>query len=86
MGLAGSKITMNKPSAKNLWSEWSDKSNPGLISKQPGKNWVLNYLSWTFRSGNLWAIFLCPFMLILKATEESSDIPLPESLMTYTLF
>lgn len=84
--LAGSKMVLEKPSAPSLWSEWNKKSESELISKQSGKCWVMGYLSWCYKSGNMWALFLLPFICILKATEESADMPSSESLLMYTLF
>lgn len=86
IGLAGSKIVLKKPSASSLRSAWDTESGQALISKQSGKNWVRQYLSWTFQKGNRWAVFLLPFILILWACEEPGGAPSPESLMIYTLF
>lgn len=89
ISLAGSKMVLEKPEVSSLWLSWGGKSGQELISKQPGENWIIQYLSWTFKKGNSknhWAIFLLPFILILQAAEEPGDGPSPESLMIYTLF
>lgn len=86
ISLAGSKMLLKKPAAPSLWSEWSEKKEPGLIFKQNETNWLCHYLSWTCQKGNLWGVFLLPFILTLKATEETAERPSPESLMIYTLF
>lgn len=86
IGMAGSKMILEKPPAPGLWSEWSGKTERRLIVKQNEKGWVGHYLSRAFKKGNLWMIFLLPFILILKATGEAGAEPSPESLMIYTLF
>lgn len=86
IALAGSKIIWKKPAGNSLWSEWNEKPGQELVKKQTEKNWVIGYFFWTFQRENQWAIFLFPFILMLKATEEPGEAPTLESSLTYTLF
>ncbi len=86
IGLAGSRMTLKKPNGNTMWHDWNEKNSPDLTSKQSEKNWLLTYLSWSFSSKNFWAVFLLPFILILKIAEEPSDRPTPESFLMYTLY
>ncbi len=86
ISLAGSKMILKKPAGSSLWSEWNEKFYSELIAKQSEKHWVVSYILWSYRTKNLWALFLLPFILLLKATEESGDAPTLESSLTYTLF
>jgi len=86
ISLAGSKMILKNPTGSSLWSEWNEKFYPKLIAKQSEKHWIVSYTLWSYRSKNLWALFLLPFILLLKATEEQEDAPTLESSLTYTLF
>ena len=86
IALAGSKLVLKKSTEKSLWLKWGDKINPDMAPAQIKKGWIVNFFSWTFKSGNLWAIFLLPFILIVKATEDPSSTTSPELAMIYTLF
>lgn len=85
IALAGSKLALTN-SGKSGWREWGMRSEPPLVKKQSGKSWILRYLAWAFRTKNIWAISVLPFILILKGAEEPSGAPSEESLMIYTLF
>ena len=86
IALAGSKMKLQKPTGESMWMPWHDTSGERLISIQTGKNWVRHYVSWLYTSKNLWALLLLPFILMLKATEDSEGATTPELLMIYTLF
>ena len=86
IALAGSKMVLQKTDRASMLSKWNETSDKNLVTHPRGKNWLIHYLSWTLRRENLWALFLLPFIVLLSATEESSDMPSPESLMIYTLF
>lgn len=86
IALSGHRVSLEKPLRESEWHNWSENNELKLIFKQSGKNWVFNYMSWAFRSKNVWAVFLLPFILILKITEEPSGGPPPESLLMYTLY
>jgi hypothetical protein len=86
ISLAGSKMKTKKSPAESSWLTWGDSFDKGVITRQTTENWSIRYLSWSLKSGNIWAIFLYPFFLILKSAENSSDTPSPGFLMVYTLF
>ncbi len=86
IALAGSKMIFKKPKGVSAWQDWNKASSSNLITDSQGKNWLYQYFLWSFKPGNLWAIFLLPFIVLLWATEESDSMPSPESLMIYTLF
>lgn len=85
IGLSENSIT-GKERSETLWHDWREHNRQALTEKQSGKNWLIYYLSWAFRSKNLWMVSLLPFIIILKSVERPSDTPAPESLLTYTLY
>lgn len=48
------------------------------------RGWIGNYLSWAWQTGNLWTVFLLPFLILLSALESDQDKSLPTDI--YTLF
>ncbi|OHA26496.1 MAG: hypothetical protein A3C06_02875 [Candidatus Taylorbacteria bacterium RIFCSPHIGHO2_02_FULL_46_13] len=83
--LAGTNLTVQKTTMATLWQNWEQK-NQQVISKQSGNHWLVHYITWAYRSRNLWALFLLPFITILRNLEESPDDQPPEALLLYTLY
>lgn len=54
------------------------------ISDSSHKGWVRTYLSWALHSGNFWAVFLLPFLILLNALEPDGKKTIPIGI--YTLF
>ena len=86
IALCGSKIDLKKPSGNSFWRDWDEDVQSKLVLKQTGKWWVVSYVSWCYKSKNIWMLFLLQFILILKTTENSSETPTLESSLMYTLF
>lgn len=86
IGLAGTEMVLEKPDTKTMWHAWTEKNLPELISKQSGKNWVFNYVRRSVESKNSRAMFLLPFIIVLKITAPPKESPSPESSLMYTLF
>lgn len=79
------------PSGQSLWTPrrtlpamtyGSQYDGGGGDSLRTG--WILRLLSWTVRSGNIWALSLLPFMVMLSALETDEEISFPSNI--YTLF
>ena len=86
IALAGSRMIFKKSNDTGAWKDWNKASSQNLITDSQGRNWLYQYFLWSSKPGNLWVIFLLPFIVLLWATEESDSMPSPESLMIYTLF
>jgi hypothetical protein len=50
----------------------------------PRAGWLRPYLSWTVRSGHVWAVGLLPFLIMLKILEPGQEKGAPANI--YTLF
>jgi Saxitoxin biosynthesis operon protein SxtJ len=92
VGRTGSslKLTRSAP-AESLWTPRKTlvpaafrSQYAGTITESPKKGWILSLISWTIRSGNVWACCLIPFLVLLSAlnTDQESDF----SADIYTLF
>lgn len=86
ISLGGSRLNLKKPTGQSAWNDWNNGLSSPLITKQSGKRWVINYVSWCFKSKNVWLLGLLPFIVIIKTTETELGIPTLESSLTYTLF
>ena len=92
VGQTGSSLRLKRPpSTQSLWVgrgtlppiAYGSQSHlsTGKLSQ---KGWVYNYLSWAFKSGNFWAGYLLPFLLLLSALETDDQGSVPDDI--YTLF
>jgi hypothetical protein len=50
----------------------------------PNPGWLGDFISWGSRSGNRWAWFLAPFLLVIRLLEADEHKTIPSSI--YTLF
>lgn len=92
VGRVGNSLTLGRVTAAT--SLWVPRSTlpPNTYGSQwavprehaSRKGWVRNFLSWTFHSGNLWAVFLLPSLLLLGMLEKDEESSLPSNI--YTLF
>jgi hypothetical protein len=92
VGLTGSRLRLAHPTAsESLWvprktfppatyeSQW------GSIEKNGSrKGWIRSFLYWAFHSGNLWAAFMLPFLILLCLLERDEESSLPTRI--YTLY
>jgi len=92
IGLTRSSVRLERlPRSESLWeargtlppTAYGSQSHlsTGKLSQ---KGWVYNYLSWAFKSGNFWAGYLLPFLLLLSALETDDQGSVPDDI--YTLF
>jgi hypothetical protein len=92
VGRAGTALKLARPMAdQSLWTaktmiapaashyEFSSIEN-GLTQK----GWFRSYLDWSKTSGQLWALFLVPFLAMLASVEIYTDRRFPAGV--YTLF
>ena len=89
---SGASLRLARPtSAKSLWVPRGTLS-PTAYAHQysvtgqepPRQGWLRTYLSWAMRSGNLWAVGLLPFLLMLMILEPERENSFPANI--YTLF
>ncbi len=93
VGRAGNSMKLARPRASGL-SLWTSKqtiapaaSHYEFSSIEDGwtqKGWFRSYLYWAKTSGQLWALFLVPFLAMLAAVEIYTDRRFPAGV--YTLF
>jgi hypothetical protein len=56
----------------------------GVTSGSSSGPWVVDYLSWAWRSGNLWCVSLLPFLMVLRLLPRKQTTATPANV--YTLF
>jgi hypothetical protein len=90
--LAGSPLGLARPrTARTMWTPrvtvapsayayQYNRATPG----SPRAGWLRLYLSWTVRSGHVWAVGLLPFLIVLKILEPAQEKSAPANI--YTLF
>jgi hypothetical protein len=89
VGRVGTRLVMTvPPSSQSAWVLRSsldataygahDAVNPGRLA------WVPRYVSWAWRSGNVWAVGLIPFLFLLKFSSASEQKAVDANI--YTLF
>jgi hypothetical protein len=73
VGRAGSRLPVTASSSQNsFWTERDLQAQTDLGSASvrvgfvPEHGWVRGYCSWARTSGNIWAIALLPFLMILR--------------------
>ena len=89
VGCDGSII---RPDAKcqSLWMPRTTLSPNAYVSQYdltlPGfsRSWAIGYLGWAYKSGNIWAWGLLPFLILIAALETQRSKAYPVSI--YTLF
>lgn len=67
-----------------LFPDSEKKHFSNNLSQRRSKGWVGEYVSWAWKSGNVWAVWLIPFLLILTPLEM--DEPSARADNIYTLF
>jgi hypothetical protein len=86
----GSHLDRSVPTmAGSKWVRKTAESEPkylqpvvfGDVSK---KSWMKSYLRWAWQSGNLWAVFLLPYLILLKIFRSEGESHLASNI--YTLF
>ena len=93
VGRAGSSLQLRRPpSTTSLWSPRATLASAAYFHQYdaaapqpPQTGWLRSYLSWARGSGNVCAVCLVPFLLLLKplqAEQEGSSFPTN----IYTLF
>jgi hypothetical protein len=91
-GRAGSKLNLSR-SAAGAWSAWTARrpESPDTYFDQfmrvgtgtTRSGWVRSYCSWAWDSGNLWLVFLLPFLALLSLNQsKTANVPVD----VYTLF
>ena len=92
VGRTGSSLNLERPpSYQTLWVSRRTTA-PSAYGSQSGfsdesffsRGWVGNFFHWAFRSGNLWACGLLPFLYLLSLLETGKDSSVPSDI--YTLY
>jgi hypothetical protein len=92
VGRLGSSMLVSRPSAgQSLWIPRGTllpmayaSQHASATVQPPRQSWIAQFLTWTVRSGNLWACCLLPFLLLLTVLEPEYE---PHMLTDiYTLF
>lgn len=89
--LAGSSLRLARPrTARTMWvprktmaTTAYDQDNRASRAS-PRSGWIGTYLSWTARSGQIWAAGLLPFLILLDIVEPGQEKTAPPNI--YTLF
>lgn len=90
VGLAGARLEVRRN--RQDPSQWRPKGT--LRSHEygstfagegiAGRSWIRSYLRWSVESGNLWAVTLLPFLVLLAWLGEEEEAEFPANI--YTLF
>ena len=89
VGCAGSSMRRDANS-QSLWMPRTTLSPDTYLTQYdlafPGfsRNWTAGYLVWAYKSGNIWASCLLPFLILIAALETQRGKAHPASI--YTLF
>ena len=89
VGCAGSSIRRDAKS-QSLWVPRTTLSPDTYLTQYDlafpcfSRNWAAGYLVWAYKSGNIWACCLLPFLILIAALERQSGKAHPASI--YTLF
>jgi hypothetical protein len=81
VGRAGSSLQLRRRSATpSLWLPRGTLASAAYFYQydatakgRPQTGWLRSYLSWALGSGNLWAVCLVPFLLLLKPLQADQD-------------
>ena len=73
VGRMGSSLVLNpQDSAESLWvpRQSLPSTTYGSQYRVSGefpalRNWIISFVSWAFRSGNIWAVFILPFFVLV---------------------
>ncbi len=92
VGRAGSAIDLSTlVKTKSLWNQRRTLAPAEFAREFPlnkkirtSAGWLGGFRSWAWNSGQLWALFLLPFLIMLSGLENSREPRLPDGL--YTLF
>ena len=92
VGLIGSKLQITRPTVHR--SQWRPRKTlpargyvhqyESLSEKPLGAWWIRNYLSWARHTGNLWAVPLLPFLILLRMVGQDRNTKFVSNI--YTLF
>jgi hypothetical protein len=90
-GRAGGRLNIRR-SSETMWATRDSNANhtsPAPFAEAAGiasvpNGWIRNYLRWTARSGNTWAVVLIPFFVLLRMV--STEEPTSSGANIYTLF
>jgi hypothetical protein len=93
VGLTGSYARLAQPTSnESLWvargthaSTAYDPKHDGMLQEFAQKGWIRAYFAWARQSGNLWAVCLLPFLILLAALENDRNQN-PVAGNIYTLF
>jgi hypothetical protein len=93
VGRTGSTLRLaHPPPTTSLWAPRGTLASSAYVSQYGArdgaslqKGWIATFLSWAVRSGNLWALSLLPFFILLSALQiDQEKNTFPASI--YTLF
>ncbi len=91
-GWAGSSLPLTRPiSSRSLWmprqtykpATYTSQSNT-LDEGYPHRGSISALILWATRSGNIWALFVLPFLILLSALQHDEESSFPSAI--YTLF
>jgi hypothetical protein len=92
LGWTGSKLKLKRPGVgQSAWVPRNSVSPDAYYSQDAvtpehlaEKGWLMTFLTWGRGTGNLWACFLLPFLLLISALDTDEETLAPASI--YTLF
>ena len=89
VGRAGSRMTRDRK-RQSMWTPRTTTaaeaygSQSDLLLAAGSRGWVTGYVRWASKSGNLWAVSLLPFLLLIAVLDPERSQGHPTNL--YTLF
>jgi hypothetical protein len=92
VGQTGSAVRLIRPTPHgSLWVSRRGSALPryphpdGIAQELPQRSWIRSYCAWAVKSGNVWAVSVLPFVIVLAFFEaEQPRNALPADI--YTLF
>ena len=82
VGMGGTKLERGRSTAST--SKWVKRSAGPHDRRAAGESWTAGYIGWARHTGNVWALVLLPFLIVLSMLTEDDTVALPVHI--YTLF
>lgn len=92
VGRGGSELVLDRKSTRgSMWvprgvtpREHFAQDYEGAGDNSSERAWIGSYIRWAKNSGNLWAVMLLPFLVLLSVFEPEEERSFPDNI--YTLF